>query len=115
VYMESMSAPATSRGKITTMVKVFSIHRVKELFVELQGKSSPSLREVLLTCGVWEECMSPLSPDKPRIVTVWGNPMGNGSLPLGTNQEESSNTFATWIRVLFDRHRLQGKGNTGLR
>jgi hypothetical protein len=35
--------------------------------------------------------MRPLAPDKPRIVTVWGDPLENGSLPLRTNQEESSN------------------------
>ncbi len=86
VYTESMPAPATSRGKMTLMVMARSIHRAKELAVELQGWSSSSLREVLLTCGVWEEGMRPLAPDKPRIVMVWGDPWENGSLPLGTNQ-----------------------------
>jgi hypothetical protein len=33
--------------------------------------------------------------------------------PLGTNQEESFNTFATWIRALFDKHRLQPVGAGG--
>jgi hypothetical protein len=52
VYMESMPAPVTSRGKMTIMVKVRSIHRAKEIAVELQGWSSSPLRGVLLTCGV---------------------------------------------------------------
>jgi hypothetical protein len=111
--MEGTMTPATSRGKITITVKARSIHRARELAVELQGWSSSSLREVLLTCGVWEEGMSPLAPDNPRIVTVWGDPLENGSLPLGTNQEESSNTFATWIRALFDKHRTQRDGVGG--
>ena len=68
VYMEGTLAPVTSRGKMTIMVKERSIHRAKELAAELQGWSSSSLREVLLTCGVWEEGMRSLAPDKPRIV-----------------------------------------------
>jgi hypothetical protein len=113
VYTESMSAPATSRGKMTIAVKARSIHRARELAVELQEWSTSSLREVLLTCGVWEEGMCPLTPDKPRIVTVWGDPLENGSLPLRTNQEESSNTFVTWIRALFDKHRIHRDGVGG--
>ena len=54
--------------------------------------------------------MRTLSPDKPRIVKVWDNSQGNELLPLGMIQEESSNTFATWIRALFDRYRLQWIG-----
>jgi hypothetical protein len=108
-----MLAPATSRGKMTITVKARSIHRARELALELQGWSSSSLREVLLTCGVWEEGMRCLAPDNPRIVTVWGDPLENGSLPLGTNQEESSNTFAKWIRALFDKHRTQRDGVGG--
>ena len=42
-----------------------------------------------------------------------GNPQENGSFPLGMNQDESSNTFATWIRALFDRLRLQRNGGGG--
>ena len=57
--------------------------------------------------------MSPLVPDKPRIVKVWGDPKENDSFPLGMNQDESSNTFATWIRTLFDRLRLQRNGGRG--
>jgi hypothetical protein len=113
VYTESTPAPSTSRGKMTIAVKARSIHRARELAVELQGWSSSSLREVLLTCGVWEEGRRPLAPDKPRILTVWGDPLENGSLPLGTNQEESSNTFVTWIRALLDKHRIQRDGVGG--
>jgi hypothetical protein len=57
--------------------------------------------------------MRSLAPDKPRIVTVWGDPSENGSLPLGTNQEESSNNFVTWIRAVFDKHRIQRDGLGG--
>jgi hypothetical protein len=111
VYTESMPAPVTSRGKMTIAVKARSIHRARELGVELQEWSSSSLREVLLTCGVWKEGMRTLGPDKPRIVTLWGDPLENGSLPLRTNQEESSNTFVTWIRALFDKHRILQRYN----
>jgi hypothetical protein len=108
--MEGTLAPATSRGKMTIVVKACSMHREKELAAELQGWSLSSLREVLLTCGVWKEGARRLAPDKPRIVKIWGNPQENGSFPLGMNQNESSNTFATWIRALFDRNRLQRTG-----
>ena len=63
VYTENMPAPATSRGKITITVKERSIHRARELAVELQGWSSSSLREVLLTCGV---CRTQDSDNKIR-------------------------------------------------
>ncbi len=113
-YMEGTLSPAASRGKMTITVKARNIPRAKELAADLQGWSSSSLREVLLTCGVWEEGARPLAPDKPRIVKVWDNPpQENGSLPLGVKQDKSSNTFAIWTRTLFDRFRLQRNGGGG--